>query len=115
MALSTHDGLCAVVRDSFPVNRISNYLGANDLTTRIVVQASHQVHCDADRGQSSALTRGGLPLALEWNLDLEAEVLSLLHPLDEVLKSTDKFVDEFVLWDIVGRVNSELLCFFLIA
>lgn len=115
VALAPLHRLHARVRNTLPDDRVTVDLGADDLTASIEIEATDQVHTVTDRRQRSALTRRRLPLALEGNANLQAEALTLLHALDEVLQTAHKLVDELVLGDVIGWISRKLLCLFLVA
>ena len=46
--------------------------------------------------------------------DLQAEALTLLHPLNVVLQASHQLINKLVLRHVIGRVRSELFSFFLI-
>ena len=93
MTLASEDRLCARVRDAFPDDLVTVDLGADDLFAGIVVQSPDQVHLVADCGQGGALTGSRQPIRLEWELHVNPETFSFLHPLDVGLETTDKFID----------------------
>lgn len=114
MALATLYRLSASVGNAFPDNLVTVDLATDDFAARIVIESTHKIHVVADTGKCGALTRSWLPLTLEWDANLEAEALTLLHPLDVVLETTHQFVDKLILGNVIMRVRSELLSFFFI-
>ena len=46
--------------------------------------------------------------------DLQAEALTLLHPLNVVLEAAHQLINKLVLRHVIGRVRSELFSFLLI-
>ena len=115
MALTPLDRLNTCVWYTLPDDALVIDFCTNDFATGIVVKATDQVHSVTDCRQRSTLTRRRLPLALVGNVHLQAETLTLLHPLDEVLQTTHKLIDELILWNIVSWVNCKLLLFLLVA
>ena len=108
MALATLNYLSACVRNSFPMNTVSDDLGLNHFSACIKVKSTNHIGFVTARYHCCALSWCRHPSCVLHILDTDSETLSLLHPLYVSLQSSDQFFNQSIFWKIFSRRSSEL-------
>ena len=109
VALTALDCFSARVGDSFPVNAVSDDLGLDYFLAGIIVQASDHEKFVTASCHCSAFSRCRHPSLVYHILNVDSVTLTLLHPLDVSLKSTDKLVNQSIPGDVLGRRRCEFV------
>lgn len=92
----------------FPLDIVTHNSSFYDLLDWLLVHASNHVATIPGWGHSSRLTWWWDPL-LTWRLDMDLspEPFSFLHPLDEWLNTSCKFLSQFISGDVVSWCRYE--------
>ena len=109
MALTAHNLFTAGVGDSFPVDAVSDDLGLHNFSTCIIIQPTNHVKFITDVRHRSAFSRCGLPSVVKHVPNIDSVTLSLLHPLNVGLQSTNQLLNQSIPRNVFSRRCSELI------
>ena len=115
VTLSSLNSFCAVVSHSIPVDAVSNDFTLDYIFACVKVESTYHVQSVTASGKSRTFSRCRHPFGIYHISYINSEALSLLHPLDVILETPDKFISELVLWYIVSWTCCESLIIILLA